>query len=76
VVDGNEIQLNVVEQALKSLKIQIPVVAVVKDEKHKASKILGDKNLILSYRDQILLANAEAHRFALAFHRQKRAKLR
>ncbi len=76
VVDGNEIQLNVVEQALKSLKIQIPVVAVVKDEKHKASKILGDKNLILSYRDQILLANTEAHRFAIAFHRQKRGKLK
>ncbi len=76
VVDGNEIQLNVVGQALRSLKIEIPVVAVVKDEKHKASKILGDKNLILSYRDQILLANAEAHRFALAFHRQKRGKLK
>jgi excinuclease ABC subunit C len=76
VVDGNEIQLNVVEQALRSLKITIPVVAVVKDDKHKASKILGDKNLILSYRDQILLVNAEAHRFALAFHRQKRGKLR
>ena len=75
VVDGNEIQSNVVEQTLASLKINIPVVAVVKDEKHKASKILGDKNLILSYRDQILLANAEAHRFAIAFHRQKRGKL-
>ncbi len=76
VVDGNEIQLNVVEQALKALKITIPVVAVVKDEKHKASKILGDRNLILSYRDQILLANSEAHRFAIAFHRQKRGKLK
>ena len=75
VVDGNEIQLNVVEQALVSLKLSIPVVAVVKNEKHKAEKILGDKNLILSYRDQILLANVEAHRFAIAFHRQKRGKL-
>lgn len=75
VVDGNEIQLNVVEQALASLKLSISVVAVVKNEKHKAEKILGDKNLILSYRDQILLANAEAHRFAVAFHRQKRGKL-
>lgn len=75
VVDGNEIQLSVVEKALASLKINIPVVAVVKDEKHKASKILGDKNLIISYRDQILLANSEAHRFAIAFHRQKRGKL-
>lgn len=76
VVDGNEIQLSVVENALADLKIYIPIVAVVKDEKHKASKILGDKNLILSYRDQILLANTEAHRFALAFHRQKRGKLK
>jgi len=76
VVDGNEIQLSVVENALADLKISIPAVAVVKDKKHKASKILGDKNLILSYRDQILLANAEAHRFAIAFHRQKRGKLK
>ena len=75
VVDGNEIQLNAVENVLRSLNISIPVVAVVKDEKHKASKIFGDKNLILSYRDQILLSNAEAHRFALAFHREKRGKV-
>lgn len=75
VVDGNEIQQSIVEKALASLKLSIPVVAVVKNEKHKAEKILGDKNLIISYRDQILLANAEAHRFAIAFHRQKRGKL-
>lgn len=75
VVDGNEIQKSVVEQALFTLKIAIPVVAVVKDEKHKAKKILGDKNLILSYRDQILLANLESHRFAIAFHRKKRGKI-
>ncbi len=76
VVDGNEIQLSVVEKALLALKVSIPVVAVVKNEKHKVEKILGDRNIILSYRDQILLANAEAHRFAVAFHRQKRGKIK
>ena len=76
VVDGNDVQLNLTKKILSTAGLsKINVVAVVKNEKHKPENILGDKQLIISYRHQILLANAEAHRFAIAFHRQKREKL-
>ena len=73
VVDGNEIQLTVVRQVLKQLRVEgVDLVAVVKDERHKAKQILGDKILIKSFVREILLANSEAHRFAITFHRQRR----
>ena len=76
VVDGNDIQLNLTKKILGTAGLsKINVVAVVKNEKHKPENILGDKQLIISYKHQILLVNAEAHRFAIAFHRQKRGKL-
>jgi len=52
----------------------IPVVGVVKDEKHRPRTISGDRELIKDKESDILLANAEAHRFAISFHRQKLRK--
>lgn len=75
VVDGGKAQLNIAERVLRSYGVGIPVVAVIKDERHRAKKILGDQKLISEYESDILLANAEAHRFAVSYHRQKRGKL-
>ena len=58
-----------------SSKLTATVVAVTKDEKHKAKAIIGDENLVKKYKKEILLINSEAHRFALAFHRQKRSAI-
>ena len=70
VVDGNSIQKNIAEKVIKSHKLTIPVVAVVKDDRHKASRIIGTQKILDEFKDDILLANAEAHRFAIGFHRQ------
>jgi excinuclease UvrABC nuclease subunit len=51
----------------------ISVVAVTKDAKHKAKAIIGDEKVIKKYKKEILLINNEAHRFAIAFHRQRRS---
>lgn len=72
VVDGNIIQKNVAEKVLKDLKINIPVIAVTKDERHRPKAITGEKLVIEKYKYEILLANNESHRFAVSFHRQKR----
>lgn len=72
VVDGNTIQMNVVEKLLKKHNLQIPVVGVVKDEKHRPKDILGPERLIKEHKNAILLVNAESHRFAITFHRSKR----
>lgn len=75
VVDGNAIQKNAAESVLKNLGIEIPVVAVVKNERHRAERLLGDQQLIDTYGREILLSNSEAHRFSLSAHRKKRGKL-
>ena len=84
VVDGNKNQKRAVEAVLSARRINIPVVAVVKDDKHKARAILGLENKNPgnpdnSYRSQprdILALNAEAHRFVLAYHRRRRKIVR
>ena len=79
VVDGGIAQVHTAEKVLGERGIDIPVVGVVKDEHHKPKDFLvGKKSRItpaLSVFDRtILLANSEAHRFAIGFHRQLRGK--
>jgi len=74
VVDGNQIQKRVAELVLAKAAHMIPVVAVVKDDRHKASRLIGQAALLKLHQTGILLANAEAHRFAIAYHRAKRGK--
>jgi excinuclease ABC subunit C len=72
VVDGGEAQFNAMRNVLSIMKLDIPVVSVVKDERHKPRAILGDVQYTDSLKKEILLSNAEAHRFAVAFHRRLR----
>jgi excinuclease ABC subunit C len=112
VVDGNLVQVSIVESVLRSrisgslekrllktgsqsdvrkttsdsLEVafltspdtepkQTKIIAVTKDSKHKASKLLGDSAIIRDYHKAIVEANAEAHRFALSYHRKLRERL-
>jgi len=72
VVDGGIAQKRTAERTLRSLGIHIPVVAVVKNEKHRPQKLLGNQDTISKYENEILLSNSEAHRFALSRHSHKR----
>lgn len=71
VVDGGAGQRNAIFKVLEIVGIAIPVVSVVKDERHRAKEILGDKKW-LKYEREILLSNAEAHRYAIGFHKKLR----
>ena len=77
VVDGFDLQMNMAKQVMEQSHKHIPVVGVVKDEHHNPKDILGQTEqeieLARKHRDAILLANNEAHRFAIAFHRKRRA---
>ncbi|MDB5224746.1 MAG: UvrABC system protein excinuclease subunit [Candidatus Adlerbacteria bacterium] len=76
VVDGSTAQINTAEAVLRELGMEIPVVGVVKDDKHRPRGINGRRDLIAGRERDILLANAEAHRFAIGYHRKrKRAEL-
>lgn len=80
VVDGGLAQLNAANQIIDAQKINIPIVAVTKDERHKPLKIKISNSkfqkLAEKYEKEIFLANSEAHRFAIKFHRKLRDSLK
>lgn len=85
VVDGGESQLNGVKEVLSARRISIPVVGVVKDDKHKAKLLIGDVDSVQGdpakgsaksemTRDIVRL-NEETHRYVIAFHKKRRGKI-
>src|SRR3989338_6913028 len=75
VVDGGIAQLRAAERVLKNAGVRIPIVALVKNERHKLERLIGDKRTAEAYERDILLANSEAHRFGVAFHRKRRGRI-
>ncbi len=87
VVDGGKAQVNTAEKVLFEYGLKIPVVGVVKDEHHRAREIIyghtkgrpfGGLRVTLGipHERAILLANSEAHRFAIAYHITLRGKIK
>ena len=74
VVDGGELQRSVALSVLRQVHLTIPVLGVVKDERHQPKSFVGDQSLVKRFKKDILLANGEAHRFAIVFHRRRRGK--
>lgn len=74
VVDGGKGQVRAAERMLREAGIQAAVVGVVKNEFHKPERLIGNANAIQAYEKDIILANSEAHRFAIQWHRTRRRK--
>ncbi len=74
VVDGGVGQINVAKKVLKETNLDINVVGVVKDKRHKAREIIGGNVQSRALDREILLINSEAHRFAISYHRKLRGK--
>jgi len=77
VVDGGKAQKKAAEEVISErLSLspnEIPVVAVVKDERHRPREVIGARAGGISESDAVL-ANAEAHRFSLVRHRRARSR--
>lgn len=73
-VDGSLLQFGVAERILAEQNLIIPIVGVVKNDRHRPERIIGPAGLVQRYTKEILLANAEAHRFAITYHRKRRSK--
>jgi excinuclease UvrABC nuclease subunit len=63
--------MNAARKILSNAGILIPVIGVVKNERHQPERLAGDQALIEKYERDILLANSEAHRFAIEYHRKR-----
>lgn len=80
VIDGGVAQKNRAERVLKKIGMEIPIVSVVKDERHRPRNILGLEKagpFGVSRSDlerMILRVNGEAHRFAASYHKKVRSK--
>lgn len=70
VIDGGVGQINTAKEVVKD----IPVISIVKNEAHKPDHFLGDEKMVEQYGKYALLANSEAHRFAIAYHKKLRAR--
>ncbi|HEY4499179.1 MAG TPA: hypothetical protein VJH94_03905 [Candidatus Paceibacterota bacterium] len=75
VIDGGKAQLNAAQRLLAGLGMKAVVVSVVKDDRHRPHHLLGDSEYIHRFEAPILLANSEAHRFAVSFHRRRRDRI-
>ncbi len=81
IADGGIGQMHAIQEALDSLRLQIPVAGLAKNDKHRTSELLfgyppqtiGIKQTSALFK---LLTNIqdEVHRFAITFHREKRSK--
>ncbi len=80
VIDGSTGQINGAKKVLQEFSLSIPLVGVVKDEKHRPRAIRGLNELLLANpalgitECDVLLANSEAHRFAIGHHRKLRSR--
>ena len=75
VVDGSFLQLGVAEKLFAGrIGIHPLLVGVVKDERHQPKDIINLHSGFANMRTDILLANNEAHRFVIGYHRKRRGK--
>jgi excinuclease UvrABC nuclease subunit len=71
VIDGGRTHKKAAEEVLREVGVELPVVAVVKDERHRPREVIGSRRAGITDADAVL-ANSEAHRFSLRKHQEAR----
>lgn len=80
IADGGLNQVNAINEVLKQEQIEIPVIGLKKDIKHKTKAIVLSNGAEIPLKNDITAFSfagkmqEEVHRFAIAFHRAKRTK--
>lgn len=74
-IDGGKGQVRAIERVLADAGIMIPVIGVVKNDRHQVDRLLGNPAVAREFERDILLANSEAHRFGIGYHRKRRARI-
>ena len=80
VMDGGKLQISACKEVLDSLNLDIPIIGLVKDNKHRTSYIMNSNYEILDVdKDSKLFLfltriQDEVHRFAITYHRNIKAK--
>ena len=82
IADGGKGQMEVIRQAVQDeLGLDIPIAGLVKNDQHRTNELLyGFPPKVIAIKDSSELFRVlthlqdEVHRFAIAFHREKRSK--
>lgn len=80
VMDGGKTQISVAKEIINSLGLNIPIIGLVKDSKHRTSQIMNDKYEILDVKKDSNLflfltkIQDEVHRYAISYHRNIKSK--
>ena len=80
VMDGGKTQIGVAKEIIDSLGLNIPIIGLIKDNKHKTNQIMNQDYEILNVsKDSNLFLfltriQDEVHRYAITYHRSIKAK--
>jgi len=80
IVDGGKMQVNVAKEIINSLNLNIKVVGLAKDDKHKTSVLIDEElNVInIDKRSNLFLflnkIQEEVHRYAISYHKSIKSK--
>ena len=80
VMDGGALQVNVCKEILDGFNLNIPIIGLVKDDKHRTNHIIDkDLNVLELKKDSKLFLfltriQDEVHRYAITYHRNIKSK--
>ena len=80
VMDGGTTQIEVCKEIISSLGLEIPIIGLVKDDKHRTSHIMNENFELLDVKKDSNLflfltrIQDEVHRYAISYHRNIKAK--
>ena len=80
VLDGGRNQISVCNEILSSLNLDIPVIGLVKNDKHRTNQIMNKNYELLDVKKDTNLflyltrMQDEVHRFAISYHRNIKSK--
>ena len=80
VMDGGKTQISVAKEIINSLGLNIPIIGLVKNDKHQTNEIMNqDYEILQVSKDSSLFLfltriQDEVHRYAITYHRNIKAK--
>ena len=80
VLDGGNLQVSVVKEVLEELNLNIPIIGLKKDKKHRTNAIVNEnlEEIMIDSKSNLFLYLAniqeEVHRYAISYHRDIKNK--
>lgn len=79
IVDGGKAQISASKEVIESLNLNIPILGLIKDDKHKTNSLLYNNKIITIEKNSNLFhllerIQDEVHNFTISYHKNIRSK--